>query len=64
MRLIKRRRVWHCQFYEDGRRIMRSTHCHDRQAAETIARQWERDAADPDHAAANKATMSDALRCV
>jgi integrase len=62
MRLRKRAGVWHCRFYDiDGRRIERSTHCHDRKAAETIAAQWERDAADPDHAAAHKATLGEIL---
>jgi hypothetical protein len=32
------------------------------QAAERVARQWERDAADPDHAAARAATLTDALQ--
>jgi integrase len=63
VRLYKHRDVWHCAFYDlDGRRLKRSTHCRDRKAAEAVARQWERRAADPDHAAAQAATMTDAVR--
>ncbi len=62
MRLIKRGQIWYAHVYENGRRVQRSTHCHDRRAAEVCARQLERDAADPAHAAAAKATLSDALQ--
>ncbi len=62
MRLFKRGQVWYAQVYENGRRVQRSTHCHDRRAAELCARQLERDAADPAHAAAAKASLSDALQ--
>jgi hypothetical protein len=55
-------RVWYAWFYENGRRITRSTKCCDRAAADRVARQWERDAADPDHAAARTATLTDALQ--
>ena len=62
MRLIKRGRVWHAQYYDcEGARIQRTTHCHDRKAAEQIARKWERDAADPNHAATDQATLTNAL---
>ena len=61
MRLYKRGRVWWCWLYENGRRTRRSTLCHDRKAAEVTAREWEREAADPAHAATRKATLSDAL---
>jgi integrase len=61
-RLFRRGRVWYGWFYENGRRITRSTKCRDRSAAERVARQWERDAADPDHAAARTATLTDALQ--
>ncbi len=61
-RLFKRGRVWHGWFYEQGKRIIRSTRCRDRAAAEAVARQWERDAADPDHAAARTATLTSALQ--
>jgi hypothetical protein len=61
-RLFRRGRVWYAWFYENGRRITRSTKCCDRAAADRVARQWERDAADPDHAAARTATLTDALQ--
>jgi len=62
MRLFKRGKIWHVYVYEDGVRVQRSTHCHDRKAAEQRARDLERDAADPAHAAAAKASLSDALQ--
>ncbi|MDB4991151.1 MAG: hypothetical protein JWN04_6329 [Myxococcaceae bacterium] len=49
-------------YYADlrlGRRRRQSTRCTDRKAAELIARQWERDAADPDYATTSQATLSD-----
>src|SRR5512145_2235191 len=61
-RLFKRGRVWYGWFYENGRRIVRTARCRDRAAADAIARQWERDAADPDHAAARTATLTTALQ--
>ncbi len=62
MRLFKRGRIWYSQFYDAaGARIQRSTRCHDKKAAETLARNWEREAADPDYARAAKATLSDAI---
>ena len=61
MRLFKRGRVWHAWFYENGRRVIRTTRCRDRAAAEAIARQWERDAADPDHAAARHEKLKSAV---
>lgn len=62
MRLYKRGDVWHCEYYDArGERVRRSTRCTDKKAAETRARQWERDAADPDHAAAREATVSAAI---
>lgn len=62
MQLFKRGDVWHCAYYDnEGRRIRRSTGCTDRKAAETRARLWERDAADPGHAAARDATLSQAI---
>jgi len=62
MRLTKRGQVWYVHVYEHGRRVQRSTRCHDRKAAEVRARELERDAADPAYAAAAKATLSDALQ--
>jgi integrase len=61
-RLFKRGRLWYGWFYEQGRRVVRTTKCRDRSAAELVARQWERDAADPDHAAARTATLTGALQ--
>jgi site-specific recombinase XerD len=61
-RLFKRGRVWYGWVYEDGRRVTRTTKCRDRNAAEAVVRQWERDAAAPDHAAARTATLSTALQ--
>jgi hypothetical protein len=52
MPLYKRGRVWWGWFYENGKRVSQSTGCRDRNAADAKVRQWERDAADPDHAAA------------
>lgn len=62
MRLFKRGRTWYATFYEDGQRVQRSTKCTDKKAAETIARQWERDGADPDAAVRRTATLTDALK--
>src|SRR4051794_18689795 len=65
-RLTRRGRIWYAHVYvhEGGerRRIQKSTGCVDRSAAEKIAGQWERDAADPDDAALRSATLSDAIR--
>ncbi len=61
MRLYKRGRTWWCWYFENGRRRVRSTRCRDQKAAELVARNWERDAADPDHAAARIATLNGAL---
>jgi integrase len=63
MRLFRRggARTWYATFYENGIRVQRTTKCVDRKAAESVARQWERDAADPESATLNAATLSDAL---
>ncbi len=62
MRLFKRGQVWYAQFYDvDGVRQTRTTRCHDRAAAEQVARRLERHGANPDHAAASAATLNDAL---
>ncbi|MEI8257664.1 MAG: hypothetical protein WCJ30_18470, partial [Deltaproteobacteria bacterium] len=50
--------VW---YDSEGIRHERSTRAYDEKAAGVIARQFERDAADPDHATAHQATLSDAL---
>jgi integrase len=55
-------RVWYGWFYENGHRIQRSTRCRDKSAAEAVVRQWQRDAADPAHAAARTATLTNALQ--
>jgi integrase len=53
--------VWYADIRVGGKRLKRSTRCTDKKAAEAVARQWERDAADPDHAATSKATLTAAL---
>jgi len=64
MRLFRRgsSRTWYATFYENGVRVQRTTKCLDRKAAEHVARQWERDAADPESAVLLAATLSDALQ--
>lgn len=53
---------WYTQWYDaDGVRHEKSTRALDKKAAEDIARQWERDGADPDYATARAASLSDAL---
>jgi len=50
VRVFKRGRVWYAQFYDRaGERQTRSTKCHDRAAAEQVARRLERESADPNH---------------
>jgi integrase len=61
MRLYKRGKVWWCSFYENGLRRKLSTRCYDKAAAEQVARQFERDAADPDHATTSQAKLTDAF---
>ena len=61
MRLFRRGRTWYATFYENGVRVQRTTKCVDRKAAEAVARQWEREAADPGSATLNAATLTDAL---
>ena len=60
-RVYRRGRIWWGAYYADGERVRRSTRCTDRRAAEAIVRGWERDAADPAHAAATAASIRDAL---
>src|SRR5689334_10453494 len=64
MRLFRRSggRTWYATFYENGVRVQRTTKCVDRKAAELVARQMERDAADPESAVLQAATLSDALK--
>lgn len=57
---------WYAEWWEeraDGarKRKKRCTRCTDKSAALACATRWERDAADPAHAAARTATLSDAL---
>lgn len=61
MRLFRIGRYWYADIRIGGDRLKRSTRCTDKKAAETVARQWERDAADPDHAATAQATLGQAL---
>jgi len=60
-RLTKRGLVWYAHVYESGIRRQVSTRCTDFKAAELALRHLERDLADPAHAAAQKASLSDAL---
>ncbi len=65
MRLVyKRGSVWWGLGPVPGsrRRVRRSTGCRDRAAAEATVRRWERESADPAHAAQAAATLADALR--
>jgi integrase len=64
VRLFKRAgsECWYAQGYDaDGKRWQRSTNCHDRKAAETVAKEWERRAADPRIAASYETTVRVAL---
>ena len=61
MRVFLRGDTYHTYVYENGVRRSRSTKCRDRRAAEAVARGFEREAADPDHAVARGAMMRDAL---
>jgi len=63
VRLFRRKKVWYAHIYDaNGVRFQRSTRCHDYAAAEKVARRFERDAADPDYAAARTALLRDAIR--
>jgi integrase len=61
VRLYCEDNIWYADLRVGGRRLRRSTRCSDRKAAEAVAKQWERDEADPDYAATSKATLSHAL---
>jgi hypothetical protein len=61
-RLTKRGRVWYAHFFENGVRRLLSTHCTDLKAANLKLREFERDGANPAHAATQKASLTDALR--
>jgi integrase len=58
VRIYRRGAVYYGVYWQSGQRVRRSTGCHDKKAAEAVVRQWERDAADPGHAAARDATLS------
>jgi integrase len=64
MHLRKRKKTWYASVFVNGEWVEKSTRCSSRDAAERIAREWERQAADPDYAAQAKATLSDALELV
>lgn len=61
MRLYKRGPVWYCSVYVNGQRRQFSTRCHDKVAAQAVARQYERDAAHPAAAAERTETVGTAL---
>src|SRR5256885_49792 len=63
MRLYRRGDTWWVTVYDRRERktIRQSTKCHDKQAAESVARQLQRDLADPAHAAAQASTLDDVL---
>lgn len=60
-RLYKRGDIWWGSYYQEGKRIQKSTHCTDKAAAETIVRKWERDAADPLRSAQTQTTIEQIL---
>ncbi|HKB46136.1 MAG TPA: hypothetical protein VKC57_00460, partial [Ktedonobacterales bacterium] len=54
--------VWYGWYYDaQGRQITKSTRHTDRRAAARVRAQWERDAAEPDHARARSAVLVDAI---
>lgn len=64
MRIYKRKGslYWQCEYRDGhGRRVQRSTQRSSKKAAELVGLEWERLAVDPTYAAANTATLSDAL---
>ena len=61
MRLFRIGSTWYADITTGAERIRRSTRCTDKKAAEAVARQWERDAADPAHTTTSQATLNDAL---
>ena len=61
MHLRQRGKIWYATVYgEHGSRDERSTGCTDKAAARAVLAAWEREAADPDRAAAST-TLNDAL---
>ena len=61
MRVYKRGKHYWASWTENGRTVRRSTRKHDRKAAELVAARWEREHADPDHAAASTAKLGEAM---
>lgn len=62
MRLYRRGTTWWVSFHDTATgTIRRSTHCTDKTAAASVARRFEREAADPRHAATHAETITDAL---
>jgi integrase len=57
----KRGKVWWLRWTENGRTERETTGCSTREAAERVRRRRELELADPDHAAKNAATVSDAV---
>ena len=57
MRLFKRGEYWWCSFPWKGENVRKSTRCTTRAAALLVAQRWERERADPFHAAAASATL-------
>lgn len=60
MRLYKRGRLWWARWSVDGEKQRRSTKCSDKKAAQLVLVRWQRELADPHHAAAHKATVESA----
>lgn len=61
MRIYKRGEYWWCSFTWQSRTIRKSTRCTTRTAALLVAQRWERERADPVHAAASAATVGGAV---
>lgn len=57
MRLYRRGKVWWASWPEGGQTVRRSTKCTTKAAAEITANRWERELADPVHAAQENATF-------
>ena len=60
MHLRRRGNIYYATVWLDGRRVERSTGCTEKEAARTVLRQWEREAADPNRATSDT-TLNDAL---
>lgn len=67
MRLFKddKSPYWQCAFYDhEGQLLRKSTRCSDKKAAEAKAREWERDAADPDSARKKATSLKDVMEAL